>query len=364
MNSHEKTLNSRSKRDSNIELLRIVAMIGVIILHFINADIGGGIVFTANDNAKYAALSVARTMFIPAVDIFLMISGYFMCSKSAVVVDKAFKLILQVIVTNELIYVLRMIIGNDSFSIKHLMANFIPMNYYVIMYVALYLLSPYINKLFSLLDDKKFSVMVILLCCLFSLWPTLVNISEHIMNSHYEGLSTISIKGDQSGYNFVNFFLCYSLGVFARRMKSKQNNKLLVLGFVFSFVFLLAWYLIGTKLGKELSVYSYSNPLVLIMAWSVLLLVTELKIGNNKVINYIAKMSFTVFLSHMFYLKLIPVDYICSLPLPLMILGMFVSCFLIYFACIPFYYLFELLYKLIDVIITKFKFRKKFEIRV
>ena len=36
------------KRESNIELLRIVLMLGVIILHYNNSSIGGAFEFTAN----------------------------------------------------------------------------------------------------------------------------------------------------------------------------------------------------------------------------------------------------------------------------------------------------------------------------
>ena len=364
MNYDKPKINSRSKRDSDLELLRIIAMIGVILLHFVNADIGGAIVFVSADNAKLFALSAVKAVFISAVDVFLMISGYFMYSKSSASVEKAIKLIIQVVFTNELLFFLRVIMGTDLFSVKHVLANLIPVNYYVIMYVALYLLAPYINKLFSILDDKKFFLLIILIFCLFSLWPTLVNIAEHIMNSHYEGLSTVSIKGDQAGYNIVCFFMCYSLGVFARRIKDKKNNRILIMAYVFSFIAMLVWYLIGTKLNKELSVYNYSNPLVICIAFSTLMLFTNLKIGSNKAINWISGLSFTVFLAHGFYLRLIPVEYICNLPLPFMIILMIVSCVLIYFACIPFYFLFEGFYKLIESVILKITRGKKAEIKL
>ncbi len=40
--------NKRKLRDSNIELLRIIATMGVIVLHYINAGVGGGLKYAVN----------------------------------------------------------------------------------------------------------------------------------------------------------------------------------------------------------------------------------------------------------------------------------------------------------------------------
>ena len=350
------------QRDSNIELLRIFAMMGVIILHFINENIGGGISYVQDDTLKTVVINVEKTLFISAVDLFLMISGYFNYKKEEIQIIKPIKLIIQVVFFQFLIYGLNIIVGNEQLRITSIIGCLIPVNYYVIMYVALFLISPYINKLCSSLDDRSIRRLVILVVVIFSVYPTLVGILEHIQNRQYEGLSTISIQGDQSGYNIVNFLLCYLIGVYARRIK-KRNKKWIYVILIGSYILNLTWGLMGYCLNIKTSAYKYSNPIVLIMSLSLLLLFAEIKIGYNNIVNWLAKISFTVFLTHIFFLKFFPIEIICKSSIWIMLLCMNGISILIYLACIPFYYCFELFYHIIEKMLLKIPVVRNFQVK-
>lgn len=66
-------------------------------------------------------------------------------------------------------------------------------------------------------------------------------------------------------------------------------------------------YYIGVRLRITIPVFSYVNPMVIGGALGLLLFFNKLKINTNKIINFIAKSVFAVFLIHTFPLLLVPV---------------------------------------------------------
>ena len=65
-------MDKKRDRESNIELLRILAMIGVILLHYNNPSIGGGLSFVNNGSINYWFLNIVESLFICAVDLFIL----------------------------------------------------------------------------------------------------------------------------------------------------------------------------------------------------------------------------------------------------------------------------------------------------
>ena len=57
-------MNKERVRESSIELLRIFAMIGVILLHYNNPSIGGGLSFVKNGSINYWFLNIVESLFI------------------------------------------------------------------------------------------------------------------------------------------------------------------------------------------------------------------------------------------------------------------------------------------------------------
>lgn len=55
----------------------------------------------------------------------------------------------------------------------------VPSNWFVILYSTLYIISPYINILLEQLSGKQKKKMVIVLFAIFSVWPTIVDLSGY-----------------------------------------------------------------------------------------------------------------------------------------------------------------------------------------
>ena len=73
-------------------------MMGVIVLHYNNKDIGGALQYVTKGSINYHFLNVIESLFICAVDLFILITGYYMINTQKRNVIKPIKLIFQVIV--------------------------------------------------------------------------------------------------------------------------------------------------------------------------------------------------------------------------------------------------------------------------
>ena len=146
-------------RNSSIELLRIIIMHGVIILHYNNGEIGGALLHANPGSINWFYLFFSENLFICAVDLFIMISAYYLTDSQNRKTIKVVELIIQVIVFREAFYVMSTLLNKEPLSLKEFLINLLPVNYFVILYGVLYIISPYINILLDHLSRdalKKF----------------------------------------------------------------------------------------------------------------------------------------------------------------------------------------------------------------
>lgn len=94
-------------RNSNIELLRIVATVGVIILHYNNIESGKAFLYTENIGINYQLLLMLELLSICAVNIiFIIISGFFLCESNKLSVKKPIILLAEVVIFQYVRYIL------------------------------------------------------------------------------------------------------------------------------------------------------------------------------------------------------------------------------------------------------------------
>ena len=137
----------KKARESNIELLRILTMLGVIVLHYNHANMGGAFAFVPAGSVSQVLLHLAESIFIIAVNLFVLISGYFMCTSQKRNPWKILSLLVQVSVFSLGMYLLRVVLGQDTLQVKNLLFSLVPANYFVLLYGAVYFISPYLNIL-------------------------------------------------------------------------------------------------------------------------------------------------------------------------------------------------------------------------
>ena len=80
------------QRNSTLELLRVLSMIGVLGLHYMNKSIGGGLNATLPYNVVLTHF--LESICITSVNVFILISGYFMIYQKTTGLRKAIDLYL------------------------------------------------------------------------------------------------------------------------------------------------------------------------------------------------------------------------------------------------------------------------------
>lgn len=320
------------ERASNIEILRIVAALGVIALH-INLKVLTEIEIT---NANKLLLYIAEAFCISSVNIFLLITGFFMCKSHERSLLKPLEMVVELICIKIAFYCLALFTGHQSFNMYGVIKTLIPNNYYVILYIALYLVSVYYNKVITSVSAAQMKIMLIILFVLFSVYPTIIDTAEMISGQSLINLSTITRDGSTYGYNIVHFSLMYNIGAYFGHFHYKRVKRKYLISILLIVVSVIAAtsYFAHRRNGFSLGVeYSYCNPLVVISAVVIFLLFVQTDLKTSRIINRLARASFTAYLLHPWIIKLVPFEKIMNLSPAEMVASMVVLLICIYLIC-------------------------------
>ena len=283
----EKVFSKPKIRQSNFELLRIIAMFMVLILHADFQALG------APDKAEIINYPLAATIkvilemaSIVAVNVFVLISGWFGIRPS---VKGISKFIFQCLFFSLGIYAVVLIKGDVSFSIRGLADCFAMLGggyWFITSYLCLYLLAPVINAFIDTSDKALYRNVLIA----FFAFQTLY------------GFCSSGAPFFVRGYSAMSFIGLYMLaGYFKRYVDIWKYTKIMYLAiYVFATVLLTSIYLVAEY--YEVSAISsrcdlYTNPIVIISALSLLLFFARIDI-TSKLINCIGVSCFAVYLLH------------------------------------------------------------------
>ena len=313
-----------SGRNSAIELVRIIAAIGVVILHYNLPGMGGGMKYVGENTLNKHYLFFSEGLFICAVNLFIMISAYFLSKTQKRRMSKVFDLIFQVVAFKVIGYTISILNGN-SYSVKQLLFGLLPDNYFVILYSALYIISPYINILIKKASKDCFKKLVLTLFLLFSVYTILVDLF-----ALPAALSTVSSSGSQGGYTVVNFVLVYIIGAYIRENDINISKKSAYIGILACLIFIFAqanlenWFL-----RRWPTAWNYNHPAVIIMPAFIILLFKNFKF-ESKVINELAKAGFTCYLFHGFFMTRLMVEQFVNRSVFILIVHQIGSAMILY----------------------------------
>lgn len=189
-------------RDSSLDIIRIVAFLCVISVHF----------FLNNQFYKEPVIGkrmyvmmLMRTFFMVCVPLFLMLSGYLMRRKK---ISKAYYLgifktiniyilvslcALYVKSRTEEVSVMQGIRGILDFSAARY-------SWYIEMYIGLFLLIPFLNLIYNNLESKKQKQLLILTMLVLTAFPAIINMNYKLMPAWWTGVYPIT-------YYFIGAYL-------------------------------------------------------------------------------------------------------------------------------------------------------------
>jgi len=280
-------------RDSNLELLRIVSMILIIAHHY---SVHGG--FSLADSALTINKVLVQILSLGGkigVICFVLITGYFMIT-SSFKFKKLLKLVLEVFAYSAGIMVIFYIFGFADFNLKEFGKCLMPITHsaywFATTYVALYILTPFVNKFIRALGQKEYLGLLFVLFILSSIVPTFLlgsfgigNVGLFIffyMIAAYIRLYPLGFKGV-----FGNLKVALLLSVIFTGLLIASVIIFDVMGYIHPIFSNNATYFMGV-----------TSPLAIICALSLFLFFKNLHIGDSKFINQIALSMFGVYLIH------------------------------------------------------------------
>ena len=314
------------KRDSSIELFRIIAAFAVLIVHFNGWFVGGlpnkldfGVL-----NWRWAQFFIAASTCI-CVNLFLIISGYFGLRLKISSVVHILLLLLGIYLP---LYLVSVFCLHESFSTQKLISQFFVVSksgYFVQCYLLLMFFSPVLNAFVNNNSRKT------ILC-----WGLLFWIIELWFGCIVEEINKRDVMDFHNGYSLIHFILVYILARIVCLYK-KEIIQIRILywitGYVVCTIILFLMYGIGLRWG-------YANPINIISSFCLFFPFLRFSFHNIK-INSIAKSTFAVyliqvadpvksFLERLDYYLLCNCQYVLYLAAALLVIVAFFFCCIIY----------------------------------
>ena len=292
----------KTARNSNIELLRIVSMILISLHHLCVhgpwAELAGG----ALPHAAMDALSLGGKV---GVNCFVLITGYFLC-RSTFKSRSFLKTLFETIFYSLAILAIFSVALPTSITGQTTIKSFIPASsglyWFMTNYLALYLASPFINKLLNSLSAAAHARLAGIGLAVFCLIPTI---------STYNPLAT----------NFVWFVYLYCVGAFVKKtwgdadsrrtrmritlhtLSKKRNCALIMLccvAFIVAHACIVDWAKFNVEGFKGDPRYFMAQNSLPIFAipLSLFCFFARIEMKPNSVVNYIAGSTLGVYLIH------------------------------------------------------------------
>lgn len=279
-------------RQSNFELLRIIAII-LIIAHHIAVHSG------FEYPTEVVSVNRIWVQFLQlggkiGVDLFVLISGYFLISSDKVKIHRALRLWLQLFTYSILLYVVLVVfVKTEPYSTKKLIESLFPLLFsdwwFGKTYFVLYLLHSYVNRLLLSFSRAQYKRYLALLLCIWCVIPTF---TQH--SSDYNNLIWFIVLYSVAGY--------YKLH--GRNITCKARTLIALSAAVIMLTFLSAvlFDVIGTKItfvGKSATWFYEMNMLPVLLA-AVLLFIgfDRIEMKPRRTVNTIASAAFGVYLIH------------------------------------------------------------------
>lgn len=163
------------QRNTGIDMLRICSMCMIIILHIINKGVDYSLLNTA---AVYNTYFI-RAIVICSVNVYVLISAYFLQNNNTIKVQKILKTLIEVWVIN--IFVAGGLILSGTVEISSradilflIFPFFSRRNWFVNVYLLLYFFHPFLNKVIENISEKQLRLLSTALVLVFSVFPSIM----------------------------------------------------------------------------------------------------------------------------------------------------------------------------------------------
>lgn len=165
------------KRESHIDVLRILAMLFIVIghfcVHYLEASSSNLAGFDPNDISRlteFISIELIMAITCTGVNIFVLISGYFLITRTELRLKGICTISFQSMFYSILLYMIFVFFEKSPFSTIQLLNKFnpIPSDYWFVQkYLGLMLIAPFLSFLATSLNKRNYSILLIVLGVLF-----------------------------------------------------------------------------------------------------------------------------------------------------------------------------------------------------
>ena len=280
-----------SVRQSNFELLRMIAMVIIVAGHFGSHS---GFDFPSDritmNRLWIEFFEIGGNI---SVNVFVLLSGYFLIKSESSRTKKLIQLWLQLFFYSLIIYFVFVIAGKDPLAFGEIIRRVLPVSFvqwwFASTYFVLALFSPYLNSLLKSFGRKQYLGLLALMCFCWSIMPT-------VTGQAFEG-------------NFLLWFaFLYALGGYIRLYglpASLSAGKLIALSLLcviltYLTVVILDFLSLKHEYLRSKTFYFYEIRRIPLLVISVLLFCgfARLRIRSSRWINTLASAMFGVYLIH------------------------------------------------------------------
>lgn len=162
------------RRDSNMELMRIFAMLMIVFVHVLGLT---GLLTTVQPcSKKYWVLWWLEGLGCVSTNLFVLLGGYYLCT-STMTVKKVLKLVSQVWFYSVLFYLLMLCLGEAEFTWDEIRPVIFPVintqYWFITSYLGLMLLTPLLNRAIQAMSRRTHFSIVLITVVLFSVIPSI-----------------------------------------------------------------------------------------------------------------------------------------------------------------------------------------------
>lgn len=283
-----------SKRETGIELLRIICMIMVVYLHLLSYS--GLLYGNVGVDLKSSFIWILEAFCLVAVNCYVLIGSYFLVDKKFSI-KRIIKLFIQVLFYSVLIFIIMVLIFKVKFNKTDIFRSLLPVlgkNYwFVTIYIGLCIFSPFLNIFIKNITKKQYKMLLIVMAFMFSVWPFIVPFST---NLEFGG-----------AYSIVWFINLYLIAGYLKKHfdinKYKKSTYLLTYLVSSSLLFIITYIIRYFKIHyfSEAFFYSYNFIIVVFASIGLFLFFKKLNIKSNlinKIILFFSSLTFGVYLIH------------------------------------------------------------------
>lgn len=257
-------LTSKKMRDSNMELLRIVAMSMILVVHFFTHVL-------KRMPGMSDATNIGTTLVICGVNLFFLISGWYgvkfnIRSVTRVVVTSVFFLWLN--------YAALCLLDVEcGLRIKKMIVTPVEAAglWYIMVYLGILVASPLVNAGIEGMNQRQFNIFILAstIFCVYCGW----------YGGNYANVS---------GYTIVQGIWLYCLGHWLR-FNQRSTDRISSLWLVVIYLIVAVVTIIAKKYGyyQDLNWDRYNSPFVVTMSLAIFLLFTRFRF-RSRAVNYIA----------------------------------------------------------------------------